>query len=39
MRLMHSKHRWKNDKCRCEWKEWIDKDRCDNGFIRNPSVC
>ena len=26
-----------NDKCRCEYKGLIDK--CDNGFIWNPSIC
>ena len=27
----------KNDKCRCECKELIDKASCDKGFIWNPS--
>ena len=26
-------------KCRCECKELIDKGRCDNRFIWNPSIC
>ena len=26
------------DKCSCECKEWIDKGRCDDGFIRNPGA-
>ena len=25
--------------CRCECKELIGKGRCDDGFIRNPSIC
>ena len=32
--ICNNKQRWKNDKCRCECKESIDK-----GFIRNPSNC
>ena len=28
-----------NNKCRCRCKELIDKDRCDKGFIWNPSIC
>ena len=27
------RQRWNNDKCRCEFKELIDKSRCDDGFI------
>ena len=34
-----NKQRWDSDKWRCEWKELIDKDKCDDGFIRNPSIC
>ena len=30
---------WNNDKCRCEWKELIDKGICDKEFIWNPSTC
>ena len=29
---------WGDDKCRCECKELIEKGRCDDGFIWNPSV-
>ena len=32
-----NKQRWNNDKCRCEYKEFIDKEKCDKGFIWNPS--
>ena len=34
-----SKQRWNKDKCRCEFKELIDKGACDKGFIFNPSIC
>ena len=30
---------WNEDKCKCEFKELIDKDVCDKGFIWNPSNC
>ena len=33
----NNKQRWNNDKCRCEYKELIDKRICDKGFIWNPS--
>ena len=29
----------KDDKCRCECEELIDKGTCDNGFIWNPINC
>ena len=35
--VCNDKQRWNNDKCRCEFKELIDKGRCDKGFIWNPS--
>ena len=35
----NNKQRLNKDKCRCECKELIDKGRCDNGFIWNPSNC
>ena len=28
-----------SDNCRCECKELIVKVRCDDGFVRNPSIC
>ena len=31
--------RWKNDKCRCECKELIDKSACDKAYAQNPSNC
>ena len=37
--VCNDKQRCYNDKCRCECKELIDKGRCDNGFIWNPSIC
>ena len=30
---------WNNDKYRCECKKLIEKERCDKGFISNPSYC
>ena len=37
--VCNNKQRWNYDKCRCEWREMIDKGVCDKGFIRNPSNC
>ena len=37
--ICNSKQRWNKDKCRCEYKELIDKGECDKGFIFNPSNC
>ena len=35
-----NKQRWNEDKCRCECREeLIDTERCDKGFIWNPSDC
>ena len=31
--------RWNNDKCRCECKELIDKEICDEVFIWNQNNC
>ena len=28
-----------DDKCKCEFKELVDKGKCDKGFIWNPSDC
>ena len=28
-----------SDKCKCELKEFLGKDRCHDGFISNPSAC
>ena len=33
----NNKQRWKEDKCRCECKESIEKGICDKGFIWDPS--
>ena len=35
--VFNNKQRWNEDKCRCEYKELIDKRMCDQGFIWNPS--
>ena len=35
----NNKQRWNNDKCRCEYKELIDKGIWDKGFIWNPCNC
>ena len=37
--VCNDKKRWNEDKCRCEYKELIDKGSCDKGFIWNPSNC
>ena len=37
--VCNNKQRWNDDKCRCEYKELIDKDAHDKGFIWNPSNC
>ena len=37
--VSNNKQGWNNDKCRCEQKELIDKEVCDEGFIWNPSNC
>ena len=35
----NNKQRWKEEKCRSESKELMDKGICDKGFIWNPSSC
>ena len=35
----NNKQRWNDDKCRCEYKELIDKDVWGKGSIWNPSNC
>ena len=35
--ICNNKQRWSNDKCRCQYKELINKGRCDKIFIWNPS--
>ena len=37
--ICNNKQRWNKDKCRCEFKELIDKGVCDKGFIWSPSNC
>ena len=32
-----NKQYWNKNKCKCEWKELIDKKVCDKGFVWNPS--
>ena len=36
--VFNNKKRWDKDKWRCECKELIGKDICDDGFIWNPSI-
>ena len=31
-----NKQRWNEDKCRCEYKKLVNKERCNKGFIWNP---
>ena len=31
--VCNNKQRWNENKCRCEYKELIDKGICDKGFI------
>ena len=35
--VCNNKQRWNEDKCRCEYKELIDKEMCDKRFIWSPS--
>ena len=35
--VCNNKQRWNKDKCRCDFKELIDKSSCTKGFIWNPS--
>ena len=35
----NNKQRWNKDNCRCKYKDLIDKDIWDKGFIWNPSNC
>ena len=35
----NNKQCWNEDKCKCEFKELIEKDVSDKGFIWNPSNC
>ena len=37
--VCNNKQLWNNDKCSCEYKEFIDKERFDKGSILNPSNC
>ena len=37
--VCNNKQRWDEDKCRCEFKELIDKGICDKGLTWNPSNC
>ena len=37
--VCNNKQRWNKNKCRCKYKELIDKRVCDKGFIWNPSNC
>ena len=37
--VCNNKQRWNKNKCRCEYKELINKSVCDKDFIWNPSNC
>ena len=37
--VCNNRQRWNDDKCRCDFKELIDKGVCDKGSIWNPSNC
>ena len=37
--VCNNKQCWNKDKCRCEWKELIDKGACDKGYAWNPRNC
>ena len=37
--VWNDKQYWNSDKYRCEYKELIDKGKCDDGFIWNPTIC
>ena len=37
--VCNNRQRWSDVKCRCEYKELIDKAVCHKGFIFNPSNC
>ena len=37
--ICNNKQRYKDNKCRCECKQLIDKGMCDKGFIWNPCNC
>ena len=35
----NNKQRWNKDKCRCEYKELVNKQGCEKGFFWNSSNC
>ena len=37
--VCNNKQRWNNNKCRCEFKELIEKEICDKEFLWNPKNC
>ena len=37
--ICSNKQHWNNNKCRCEWKELINKKLCNKGFIWNSCNC
>ena len=37
--VYNDKQSQNSDKCICGYKELIDKGRCDDGIIWNPSIC
>ena len=38
-KVCKDKQRWNNNKCRCECKVLIEKDKRDYKFIWSPSIC
>ena len=36
--VCNNKQRWNKNKCRCEYKELIDKGVCDKGYTWNPLI-
>ena len=37
--VCNNKEKWNKDKSRCEYKEFVDKQECDEAFISSPSNC
>ena len=37
--VCNNKQLWNKNKCRCEFKELVNKSVCDRGFALNPSNC
>ena len=37
--VCNNKQLWNKNKCRCEFKELVNKSVCDRGFALSPSIC